>query len=685
METSETFSTLQARNLNTVLSSMQTSLAENPSIAGALRTELHSVNAAIIDKVIAASNEHIALHGLHACPATMIRTKQALRRGFISLCLVLELAAINANANAEALGNATAMRMLQCLQQSTVLGDCNCVKRRAASSNPLALIEAPSSDPQFNGHSWRDSIHNFAIQQSGWQEQSLVRMIAGICGDLEERCNNAEKPFRDSEERNKELQHRLLELQKRNYSLEHEVQDLANRLSTSDEEKSTVQESLQSENERLIERIQSLDQTLRDSKASAQKQYERLQSDSRAQELKLRSAMTEKDMLMDDVTLERNELRCREAEAAAALKNATSKITEQARALEELQSVLNSKTDEVESLQVSIKSLEAQIEDQARKQQKTEAALSTDRDNLQQCRGQIQQLELEHVQNTERWEIRLQDEGCLHATALDELRREFAAEKNELDGAVDRLQTSLDEEKGRKEEFQRCYSQAKSLIHDQEIELGQLQNDVAARDQEIAEFQAMRQTLTAALGHLPEKKHSRKSVHYAPAISHSPGSRRQSRHQTMQHDTFPPEANEAASRSAKSFSPDAALSVESALAEDGSTPRRAKPRKSFKLPIARQPRMSAVMTPKSVRSRTQRLPLGDISSTCGNRSPSRRILTSPKKAQTQYEAAHGDHAGDIYASLQQLDFGSEVFTSTPFSPMKMTTRNEDDDDTTVDE
>jgi hypothetical protein len=38
-----------------------------------------------------------------------------------------------------------------------------------------------------------------------------------------------------------------------------------------------------------------------------------------------------------------------------------------------------------------------------------------------------------------------------------------------------------------------------------------------------------------------------------------------------------------------------------------------------------------------------------------------------------------------YAGLEELDFGSEVFTSTPFTPAVVVTRNVDDDDETMDE
>jgi hypothetical protein len=582
--------------------------------------------------------------------------------------------------------NATATRLLQYLQKDTVELQCKCVNQASIFSLPFALVAEPLSRPHVSGLPWRDNVRAFTLQQSQRQEQSLVEMITRMCGDLEDRCNIAEKPVREAEKKNEALQRRLLQLQSQNSDLAQEVGDLKDQMSMSEKENSHIRDMLQGENERLIDRVRSLEQALQDAKDYAQAQLERHHSESKAHEFSLRSAITEKEMLLDEITLERDDLHQRESEAAALLKNALETATDRAREYEQLQNTLSRELEEAKSLKAARDLLERNVQDLAQTQQGTEALLNTARDELRQCREQIEHLQSAHLSDVVQWEDRLRDESRLHAIAVDELQQGFAVHKSELENGMQQLRAFLDTEQATKEEIRRHFSEAKSLIHDQQIEIEQLQGDVIARDQEIADFQAMRQTLAATLGHPIEKKHSRKTAHYGPLVGRSPQQQRQSNVQDPKHGVKQLAVDyEADTRRAKSLPPNAATSFESVSATEGSTPKRAKPRKSFKVPIAKQPRLSNMVTPKSVKSRILRPPLEDISRARGNRSPARQILASPNKTQGRQEVAKSGQYGDDYAGLEELDFGSEPFTSTPFTPAGKIPCEVEDDDATVDE
>jgi Tfp pilus assembly protein FimV len=246
----------------------------------------------------------------------------------------------------------------------------------------------------------------------------------------------------------------------------------------------------------------------------------------------------------------------------------------------------------------------------------------------------------------------------------------------------DQLSAALEVQKSSKADLERQHEQLKAFYHDQQNQLERLQDTIAAKDEEIVEFQAMRQILATAIGQLPgQRKHPRKSVHYAPSATRSPATRGQSRRLTDRHADSPLKAARVDVHGAATV-PFADVSFESVSTQNGSTPKRAKPPKAFEVPAISQPRLSAGTTPKSAKMRFQRLPLRDISAIKGNRSPSRqRMSKKPSKLGFDEENIDIDDAGD----LNELDFGSEIFTSTPFTSAGARGHADLGEDETVDE
>jgi hypothetical protein len=191
----------------------------------------------------------------------------------------------------------------------------------------------------------------------------------------------------------------------------------------------------------------------------------------------------------------------------------------------------------------------------------------------------------------------------------------------------------------------------------------------------------MRQTLATALGQtVHDRKHIRKSVHYNKPVDvnrHSPVARRQNTHFGTELDVLEcanEEQGEEGERSSGSTS-----------SKSGPTPKRARPRKAFKAPEIRQPRIS-IMTSRNTVLHERRLPFRDVSSGRGNMSPiriPRRGKGSPMK-QDNWGQALGENP-EVEADL---GFGSEIlFTSTPFTPeiTKVMDGVDDYDDATLDE
>lgn len=189
----------------------------------------------------------------------------------------------------------------------------------------------------------------------------------------------------------------------------------------------------------------------------------------------------------------------------------------------------------------------------------------------------------------------------------------------------------------------------------------------------------MRQTLAAAIGtNMAGRKHGRKSVHYQPEpaeTQRTPVSRRRSRRLTIDPKPHLNQLNQAPYLESET-SPDAMPEVDRSFGSaSGPTPKRVKQHKASRASTIRQTRLS---TGLAKTAETQiRMPLLDISTGRGN--------TYPLRPATERKASHGKLVFD--EANVEVEFGSQIFTSTPFTPGPVAKTKDDRfyDDTTADE
>jgi hypothetical protein len=190
----------------------------------------------------------------------------------------------------------------------------------------------------------------------------------------------------------------------------------------------------------------------------------------------------------------------------------------------------------------------------------------------------------------------------------------------------------------------------------------------------------MRQTLAAAIGtNLASQKHVRKHVRYQPEpaqTQRTPVSHRRSRRLTIDPKLHSNQLNQNPYRESET-SPNGVQeldqSSESASSKSGPTPKRVKKYTLSEAPSVQQPRLSFGLT--NMANLPKRIPLLDVSTSRGNISPMRP------------STARGSHKKAFDEANVEVEFGSGIFTSTPFTPGPIAATNDDDvyDDTTADE
>lgn len=177
------------------------------------------------------------------------------------------------------------------------------------------------------------------------------------------------------------------------------------------------------------------------------------------------------------------------------------------------------------------------------------------------------------------------------------------------------------------------------------------------------------------------QKHVRKSVqfkHKPAETQRTPVSRRKSRRLTIDPKPHSNQLNQAPyleSKTSPNANPEVEQSFESASSKSGPTPKRAKQYKASRASAIRQPRLS---TGGGKTAETQiRMPFLDVSTGRGN--------TYPLGPATGSKASHRKQVFD--EANVEVEFGSQIFTSTPFTPGPNAKTKNDHfyDDTTADE
>ena len=678
--TSKSPRVLEMHNLGSLLEFTKSHAIHHVPIAQTLQAKFRELDDQLLNNVLLSAKSTPTPDRFELCHTASIRAGESIARNLVSLYLAVEaLSGTNASRQTQA---TIVMRFLDYLQCNGQTMTCQCGTGHLSMRRPVTLVEQKCSDAAVQGPSWRDRIRQLSHQQSESHEKELIAFVGAICGDLEHRCANVEQPLRDAQRRAEALQSELATLQARNGDLEQEILDVNDHLSLEIVEKRDIRESLETENERLIGRVRALEQILKDSTELAGTQLERLQAETRARELHLRTSLTEKEMYLDEVVAERDRLGRLHTEAASAMQEANATIAEHTSELGSIRDELNIKLKEIQILQHANSDLTSNVIKITRVKADVEEKLDALTAELGDCNKHNQEMAASHAITTKSLTDGFEKKLGQMANEVEKLQEDILSERRISEQQLESAQRSVEDEVTVKEQLMLTIANLRQTLSGQEMEIASLEKVVATRDEEIAEFQAMRQTLATAIGQLPERKHSRKSVHYAPYVELSPQNRQQSRWVTAKQQ----ETSQKAPRpSTEVGSPDVASSYGSTSAEDGSTPKRAKPHKPFKLPAIRQPGLSTMATPKSVRARSQRPALGDVSATLGNRSPSKGLMRSTRKRASSEKEDAIMEQDKCNAELDELDFGSEVFTSTPFTPARAATCRNEEDDETVDD
>jgi hypothetical protein len=627
-----------------------------------------------LDNVSCGSNKY--------CIATLAEARRDL--GFVFTLLYLRTSILARSEESEVLGPLSLEILDKSQQLASKTFGCTVRLRAHESSNLQPIEKHCTSETIAERRNWKDQLSAHIQMEARCREDSLIHLVGNICNDLERRCSMAEEPFRKEEAKTQKLQRQVEELRDQKNCLQGQILEREMILESLETGKIRAEDSLkdvQLENEQLLARIGDSERKLRDATTTGQAEIDTLRANYDKEELDLRAELASKASIIEDQEMklvEANERFTVLGLDVSSAKSCVSKIRSQLQSLEadlqhcrqglETEEIAKKEAhDRIRTIENDKRILAHELKDTQQKHQESVSQFDSYRRECElqneAFKGEIERLTSSHATTIEQMTHKLAKQATSHTSQLNGTITRLDNAKNEL------LKIRQENETNR------------TAISDQQDKVKQLEDIVAERDEEISEFQAMRETLAAAIGtKVPDRKHTHRSVHNAAALElaqHSPRHRSR-RLLACSEDVQPYEDvdDDMADEGSRSF--------DSASSKSGPTPKRAKPRKSFKVPTIRQPRLS-IAAARSTKVQDKRLPLLDVSTGRANISPVRPVMS--RKSGNEKKNHENDDVRDL-EEVVDLEFGSEVmFTSTPFTPKPAEPKAENGfyDDTTVDE
>jgi myosin heavy subunit len=543
---------------------------------------------------------------------------------------------------------------------------------------------------------WRGRLRSELESQGHYQRDSVIRSVALICQDLESRCNIAEEPLLREKEKSQQLEETVTDLNARLLFLESEATDTRFHLEGLEDEKL----NLFDENERLSAKLNNLQADLDAASRNAAEMSHKHEGDIHAKDLELQS-MT----LSHEESLRTH---CKQMEAQEET------LRELRRDLQHISAQKAMLDNEHEALHIKFSTANQKLSDEVKngRTQFEEIAQLRDRNTELELQLQSTQADLDTT-TTRLCELQVGHQKLVHSSeqAYKDLESKYSTDMETAAAVVKETSETLNVQL---QEALQYGHKAEEEHRDTRHELEQLQTSVSTlenrlqeladfcseQEEELEELRALRKNVLAGLGlasqhPLPIRSTNRVQKDTSD-LQNMRGPRehrrRKSAIQILDGAMDTARSTQGVTSTAMETIANASFaSSDSQSSQNGPTPKRPKPRPSFKVPAIRTPY-------------TQKPTLASRS-TLDNTSPSKRSALrqlSPNRRHTTVGFAVSDddvmHNNDCRLTrkrrgslhgIHEADFDMDDFMAgTPMTPGNFATgtgRVPDDEDLTTTE
>ena len=257
-------------------------------------------------------NEH---HKYEVCPARYIASQQELQQKISVLLLQTALHSSTEEATLEP-WLATAL-----LEKQTVLASNHaaCKLTQAGESVRRPSLFETGSTPEEGpaSHAWRDRLKNNLLRDAGYQQESVIKIVDEVCRDLEARCDDAERPYREEQARSQNLELKLKALEDQVAHQQNQNDDYVQTINELETQKFQFEGRASTAEKRVQEistEVAGLRKAISDTKSEASQTKSAMAEAARQQDLVYMATMTSKDRELERRDGKINELEARAAE-----------------------------------------------------------------------------------------------------------------------------------------------------------------------------------------------------------------------------------------------------------------------------------------------------------------------------------------------------------------------------------
>ncbi|KAK4609337.1 hypothetical protein CLAFUW4_14266 [Fulvia fulva] len=389
-------------------------------------------------------------------------------------------------------------------------GDLECNHDRPSYRDHFPVTEGNALLDSKDQIDWREALHTHFNARAQVEQDAVTRLFTKACASLEARCENVEKPLREEQERcrlleeqNSDLNSAFAEMESRNLDLE------SRRRALEAERNGNVQELEDSRNanDALLDRVSRLEEKLREAHAQGKKQLAELNEAKQLAELDHATAFARKEEELDDLQEQLEE----------AAKEATAKARDTAVIQDDLinaRAECNRLEDCISEKDAQTTEFETQINDLRRINEELHVAntqlqadLAAANSNLVHGTQEASEL-LRHIEElkSERVElVRSTSQQIAHLQGTIDAKQQQASDLAQThQEAIETLEQQIAELHQSSQEKEDKYTtdlEARDVkITDLKKRVLRYQQKCEQKDQQIAEAEAMRSNLMAAMG-----------------------------------------------------------------------------------------------------------------------------------------------------------------------------------------
>lgn len=550
----------------------------------------------------------------------------------------------------------------------SVCSICNQTRLRAPQrSTPFVEIEATPESQDVSLH-WKERLGTVMHTHAKYQETSLVASFINICHDLEARCENVEEPLRLERKKYSELEKRHEALSKAYGELEGQVMDKDLRINALEAETDRHDNDMAAasqESRELMQRIERATRDLQEANENAERAIALVRQEKHDLEVQHATAVACKQEALEQV---REQLHQARADAAT-LRSELGNVQESRRHDNTEYEKLHTEKERLEQQLVESQNRVDQAEEERATLLEGHSLLEQDISKLQQDLSGRQKQQESLLAELEAVKQHSAEEARKTITSFEEAmskaKQEWLSIKGRLEEQVEAARHELTEAE---EGFQQQYEANRHKTSELRKRIERLTKDCSKKDAQVLEAQEMRNRLMNAMGITglmapPPEPASKPSVLPVRSASTTSATPRTSLPSQV---PFTPAPGSQHTDDEAEDEPNSTF-MSDVSADNGPTPKRARPRPSMKVASTQEKRTSiaprSARTIMRTRSAIKRQPLQDMPT---NRSPVRHAR-SPSKVAFNDLQSHGFGVGTAdRRELEDWSFSADcIMTGTP--------------------